>query len=93
MVLIGNVQSDLATLWEKFDERFEAWYCQAERIGQKVGTVPEMPRIASRQQHRANAVSSDDSSSCKNHVCSCNIKRYYIRNIGISFVDHVQMHQ
>ena len=81
--MVGEVQSDLATLRENFDERFEAWYCQAERMGQKVGTVPEMPRIASRQQHRANAVSSDDSCSCKNHPCQCDIKRYYIRNISV----------
>jgi hypothetical protein len=59
--MVGEVQGNLATLRENFDERFEAWYCQVERMGQKVGTVPEMPRIAWRQQHRANAVSSDDS--------------------------------
>ena len=46
------------------------------RIADKIGTIAEMPRIASRQRHRSN-------------IEAANPLEYYKRNVAIPFLDHI----
>ena len=61
---------------EDVDTGFCQIYAQSARMTEKVDTIPDMPRITARQQHRSNASSSSP-------------EEYFKRNIAIPFLDHV----
>ena len=63
---------------KKVDSSFAPIYTQSVRMAEKVGTVPEMPHITSRQQHRCNAEASSP-------------REYFKRNVAIPVLDHIIM--
>ena len=56
------------------DSSFAPIYTQSVRMAEKVGTVPGMPSITSRQQHRCNAEASSP-------------REYFKRNVAIPVLD------
>lgn len=61
---------------KEVDSSFAVIYTQSVWMANKVGTVVEMPRIASKQQHRSNAPASSP-------------REYYQRNVAIPVLDHI----
>ena len=61
---------------EDIDIKFAGIYHHAVTLADKVGTEPSKPRIARRQQHRANAPSDS-------------IEGHYKMNVAIPFIDHI----
>lgn len=55
---------------------FQAIYDQSVRLAEKVGTIPSMPRITGRQQHRSNATAES-------------VFEYFKKNAAIPFLDHI----
>ena len=60
----------------KVDSSFAPIYTQSVRMAEKVGTVPGMPRITSRQQHRCSAEASSP-------------REYFKRNVAIPVLDDI----
>lgn len=55
---------------------FGRCYAQAVRMAEKIGTTPDMPRIAKRQIHRSNTPAATP-------------EEYYRLNLAIPFLDHI----
>ena len=59
------------------DERHDLWFEEAKSLADSVGTLLEMPRTTTKQQHRANTPADS-------------ISQYYRRIITIPFLDHLK---
>ncbi len=73
---IKTVTSSLEQVRENVDSYHSRWFETISEICREVGVIPSMPRICSRQHHRANTPASDPS-------------EYFRRNITVPILDHL----
>ncbi|XP_019643005.1 PREDICTED: 52 kDa repressor of the inhibitor of the protein kinase-like [Branchiostoma belcheri] len=74
--MVAEIQDIYRSEREGVEKGFDHIYQHSVRMAEKVGSAAEMPRIASRQQHRANAQAATP-------------QQYYQRNTVIPFLDHI----
>ncbi|XP_035668943.1 52 kDa repressor of the inhibitor of the protein kinase-like [Branchiostoma floridae] len=74
--MVTEIQEIYKKEREEVEKGFGHIFEQSQRMAEKVGSAPEMPRIAVRQQHRANAMAASP-------------REYYQRNVVIPFLDHI----
>ena len=70
---INEISKTFKDEWENIDLGFGKIYDHAMRMAEKIGTIAEMPRIASRQCHRSNTEAT-------------NPLEYFKRNVAIPFL-------
>ncbi len=74
--LISDVQMELGLLRTNCDEEFHSWFAEIEAFASRLDIPVSMPRIISRQIHRANVPAESP-------------EVYYRRNIMMPFLDHI----
>ena len=74
--LVTEVKATYKRLRANLTTHFDKIYDQAVTMAEKVGVAPTAPRIAERQQHRANAPAVDP-------------KEHYRVNVAVPFFDHI----
>ena len=74
--MIDSTKRKIKDLRSNIEEEHKEWFKEAEEVASQVGVDINMPRIAGRQQHRANA-------------SDTNVIDYYRDNYSSKFVDHL----
>ena len=74
--MVSEVKATYKRLRTNLPIHFDEIYDLALAMAEKVGVAPTAPRIAERQQHRANAPAVDP-------------KEYYRINVAVPFLDHI----
>ena len=74
--MVTEVKATYKRLRANLPTHFDEIYDQAVTMAEKVGVAPTAPRIAERQQHRANAPAVDP-------------KEHYRVNVAVPFFDHI----
>ncbi|XP_074659588.1 52 kDa repressor of the inhibitor of the protein kinase-like [Tubulanus polymorphus] len=74
--MMTEIRATYAEIRNKLDDQFAQTMQQSIRMAKAVSSEAKLPRVAGRQQHRANAPAGTP-------------EEYYRRNLAIPFVDHI----